>query len=51
MGYQKDEPNDNLVDSESFKVKITGNTPNNGNREDVKIIMFIKMFKEVLEKS
>ena len=31
--YYKDDPNDNLADSESFKykVKITGKTPNNGN--------------------
>ena len=31
--YYKDVPNDNLTDSESFKykVKIMGNTPNNGN--------------------
>ena len=30
--YYKDEPNDNLADSESFKsaVKITGNTPTDG---------------------
>ena len=31
--YYKDEPNDNLANSESFKskVKITGNTPADGN--------------------
>ena len=31
--YYKDEPNDNLADSKSFKskVKITGSTPNNDN--------------------
>ena len=31
--YYKDEPNDNLADSNSFKskVKITGSTPNNDN--------------------
>ena len=31
--YYKDEPNDNLTDSKSFKskVKITGSTPNNDN--------------------
>ena len=30
--YYKDDPNDNLAKSESFKskVKITGKTPNNG---------------------
>ena len=31
--YYKDDPNDNMADSESFKykVKITGKTPDNGN--------------------
>ena len=35
--YYKDEPNYNLTDSESFKskVKITGNTPVNGNTKDI----------------
>ena len=39
--YYKDEPHDNLSDSESFKskVKTTGNTPNNGNTEVVEIIV------------
>ena len=39
--YYKDEPNDNLADSESFKskVKITGNTPDNGDTKDVEIIV------------
>ena len=39
--YYKDEPYDNLSDSESFKsiVKITGNTPNNGNTKVVEIIV------------
>ena len=34
--YQKDEPNDNLTDSESFKskIKITGKTPVDGNAKD-----------------
>ena len=42
--YYKDDPNDNLTDSESFKskVKITGNTPNNGNTKDVEIIVPLK---------
>ena len=33
--YYRDEPNDNLADSESFKskIKITGKTPNNGNEK------------------
>ena len=31
--YYRDEPNDVLADSQSFKykIKITGKTPNNGN--------------------
>ena len=42
--YYKDDPNDNLTDSESFKskVKITGRTPNNGNTKDVEIIVPVK---------
>ena len=42
--YQKDDPNDNLTDSESFeyKVKITGKTPGNGNRKDVEKIVPLK---------
>ena len=44
--YYKDDPNDNLADSESFKskLKITGNTPNNGNTKDVEIIVPLKYF-------
>ena len=39
--HYKDEPNDNLANSESFKskVKLTGNTPAGGNIKDVKIIV------------
>ena len=35
--YYKDEINDNLTDSKSFKskIKITGNTPDDGNIKDV----------------
>ena len=42
--YYKNEPNDNLANSESFKskVKITGKTPNNGNTKDVEIIVPLK---------
>ena len=42
--YYRDDPNDNLTDSESFKskVKITGKTPNNGNTKDVEIIVPLK---------
>ena len=42
--YYKDEPNDNLADSESFKskVKIIGSTPAVGNTKDFKIIAPLK---------
>ena len=42
--YYRDERNDNLEDSESFKskIKITGNTPNNGNKKDVEIMVPLK---------
>ena len=44
--YYKDDPNDNLTDSKSFKskLKITGITPNNGNTKDVEIIVTLKYF-------
>ena len=39
--YYRDEPNDNLADSESFKskIKITGKTPNNGNEKGVGLMV------------
>ena len=42
--YYRDEPNDNLANSESFKskIKITGKTTNNGNEKDVKIMVPLK---------
>ena len=42
--YYRDEPNDNLADSESFKskIKITGKTPAAGNEKDVEIIVPLK---------
>ena len=42
--YYRDEPNDNLADSESFKskIKITGKTPNNDNEKDVEIMVPLK---------
>ena len=42
--YYIDERNDNLTDSESFKlkIKITGNTPNDCNRKNVEIIVPFK---------
>ena len=42
--YYKDEPNDNLADSKTFKskVKITGKTANDGNTKDVEINVPLK---------
>ena len=42
--YYRDEPNDNLADSESFKSKIniTGKTPAAGNEKDVEIMVPLK---------
>ena len=42
--YFRDEPDDDLEDSELFmsKIKITGKTPNNGNEKDVEIMVPLK---------
>ena len=42
--YYKDEPNDNLANSESskYKLKITGRTPADGNTKDVEITLPLK---------
>ena len=42
--YYRDEQNDNLADSASFKskIKITGKTPGAGNEKDVEIIVPLK---------
>ena len=42
--YYKDEPNDNLANSESFKskVKITGKTPADRNTKSVEMIVPLK---------
>ena len=44
LQYYKDYPNDNIANSESFrsKIKITGNTPTDGNTKDVQIIVALK---------
>ena len=44
--YYRDEPNDNSADSESFKstIKITWNTPADGNTKDIEIIASLKYF-------
>ena len=47
MQYYKDDPNDNIENSESFKskVKITGETPDDGNTKDVEIIVPLKCLR------
>ena len=42
--YYKDDPNDNIAQSESFKskIKITGKTPADGNTKDVEIMVPLK---------
>ena len=42
--YFRDEPNDNLGNSESFKskIKITGKTPSNNNVKDIEIMVPLK---------
>ena len=52
----RDEPNDNLEDSESFeyKIKITGKTPNNCNEKDVEVmapLKYLSNFWRTLEMS
>ena len=46
--YYRDEPNDNLTDSESLKskIKITGKTPDDGNTKDVEIIVPLKYLSD-----
>ena len=42
--YYRDEPNNDLEDSELFKskIKITGKTPNNDNEKEVEIMVLLK---------
>ena len=52
--YYKDDPNDNITQSESFKskIKITGKTPAAGNTKDVEIIVplkYLSNFGELLK--
>ena len=48
--YFRDDPNDNLADSESFKseIKITGKTPNNNNVKNVEIMVPLKFLSNFL---
>ena len=47
--YYRDDPNNNIVNSESFKfkVKITATTPNDDNTKDVEIIVPLKYLSTV----
>ena len=47
--YYKDDPNDNITQSESFKskIKITGKTPAAGNTKYVEIIVPLKYLKAI----
>ena len=52
--YYRDEPNDNLADSESFrsKIKITAKAPAAGNEKDVEIMVplkFLSNFWRIIE--
>ena len=52
--YYRDDPNDNLIESESFrsKMQITGNTPTNGNTKVIEIIVplqYLSNFWRTLE--
>ena len=54
LQYYRDEPNDNLADSESFKskIKITGKTPAAGNEENVETrvpLKYLSNFSRTLE--
>ena len=48
--YFRDDPNDNIAQSElfKFKIKITGKTPAAGNANDVKIVVPLKYFSNFL---
>ena len=49
--YYRDDPRDNITQSDSFKskIKITGKNPSNGNAKDVKIIVPLSNFWRTLE--
>ena len=42
--YYRDEPDDNIANSESFtsKIKITGNTPDADNKTNIEIVIPLK---------
>ena len=47
--FYKDDPNDNITQSESFrsKIKITGKTPADGNTNNVEIFVPLKYLSNV----
>ena len=49
--YYRDEPNNNSTDSKSFKskIKITGNTPADGNTKNFEIVVRLKILEQFLE--
>ena len=49
--YYKDEPNDDLANSESFKskMKTTGNNPADGSTKDVEIIVPLKYQLKIMQ--
>ena len=49
--YFRDEPYDDIENSESFKskIKITGKTPNNGNEKNVEISNFLENFRNAFD--
>ena len=46
--YYRNDPNDNIVNSEWFKFKITGNAPNDGNTKNVEISVSLKYLSNFL---
>ena len=49
LQYERNDPNDNIVNSESFKsnIKMTGNTPIDGNIKNVEISVMLKYLKVI----
>ena len=48
--YYRDEPDDNIANSESFtfKIKITGNTPDADNKTNIEIVIPLKYLSNFL---
>ena len=45
--YYRDDPNESLEDSESFKsnIKVTGKTPAGGNEKDFEVMVLLKYLR------